>query len=278
MPLVPRLAPDRATLELRHRKSVYKLNDGQAEALRAAVKQMVDISVQAPGDNRGWWAYAGKHGYPDFLCKHSNDFNDWAKLFLPWHRAYLYRIELQMQTFSPRATLPWWDWPASRDLGGTGIPPLYGDEQVGGSDNPLFAAPAPPPIDPSTTFRSPRPPDAPGQSGLPTAPEVDAVLNYSDWHDFSYYLESLLHNRVHGWTGGFMRQVAVAAYDPIFWAHHTMVDRLWSLWQVRHAAVGPPPSDRDLILEPFNLTVGEVLDTKKLGYDYAASTEHVDVG
>jgi tyrosinase len=275
MPTAPVIAPTRRTsTEIRHRKSVYKLNPDQAKALRAAVKRMVDISRQAPGDNRGWWAYSGIHGYPQYKCKHSIDHTQWARLFLPWHRAYLYRLELQMQTFVPRATLPWWDWPASRVGGGSGVPPLYGDQQADGAPNPLYSAPAPsPPLPRPNTDRHPQP-----ASALPSAQEVDAVLQYSDWHDFSYYLESLLHNRVHGWTGGFMGQVPLAAYDPIFFAHHTMVDRLWTLWQVRHAQVGPPPEQFGIILEPFNMTIGSVLDTKKLGYDYAASTFHLQVG
>ena len=98
------------------------------------------------------------------------------------------------------------------------------------------------------------------------------MLRYSDWHDFSYYLESRLHNRVHGWTGGFMGQVPLAAYDPIFFAHHTMVDRLWSMWQVRHSQVGPPPDQWKIVLEPFTQALPELLG------HYAASTFHLQVG
>jgi tyrosinase len=149
---------------------------------------------------------------------------------------------------------------------------------VGRANNPLYSVAVPQPLPQPSTNRTPRPPAAPGNSGLPRASEVEAVIaNYPDWHDFSYYVESLLHNRVHGWTGGFMGQVPIAAYDPIFWAHHTMVDRLWALWQVRHSSPGPPASAHGIVLEPFNLTVGDVLETKKLGYDYAASTIHIQV-
>jgi tyrosinase len=37
-----------------------------------------------------------------------------------------------------------------------------------------------------------------------------------------------------------MSLVPFAAFDPIFWAHHTMVDRLWRLWQLRHPGALPP--------------------------------------
>ena len=41
------------------------------------------------------------------------------------------------------------------------------------------------------------------------------------------------HDRVHGYVGGSMGQVPTAAFDPIFWSHHSMVDRIWYLWQNR---------------------------------------------
>ena len=72
--------------------------------------------------------------------------------------------------------------------------------------------------------------------------------------------------------------VAIAAYDPLFWAHHTMVDRLWYLWQVLHSARGPRPGIWNKILRGgLDLTVGDVLDTHALGYDYAASTANREV-
>ena len=45
---------------------------------------------------------------------------------------------------------------------------------------------------------------------------------------------------MHIWVGGHMGQIPFAAYDPIFWAHHTMIDRLWRLWQLRHPGTLPP--------------------------------------
>jgi hypothetical protein len=31
-----------------------------------------------------------------------------------------------------------------------------------------------------------------------------------------------------------MGVVGTAAFDPIFWSHHAMIDRLWWLWQARN--------------------------------------------
>ena len=66
-----------------------------------------------------------------------------------------------------------------------------------------------------------------------------------------------------------MSQVAAAAYDPIFWSHHAMVDRLWQMWQGRHPGESPPREILDKALPPFGMTVRETLSVPALGYDYA---------
>ena len=145
--------------------------------------------------------------------------------------------------------------------------------------NPLASAPLPTEVPnrpqdwTAETVRHPEPPSA-----LPDTAAVAKVLAESDYYGFELELETQLHNLVHGWAGGSMSQINTAAYDPLFWAHHTMVDRLWSTWQTQHASPGPPPETYATALGFGKLTVTDVLDTKKLGYDYAASVEHVAVG
>ena len=80
---------------------------------------------------------------------------------------------------------------------------------------------------------------------------------------------TLVHNAVHVWVGGTMADPAWAAYDPIFWAHHCMVDRVWRIWQHRHPGALPPAEILDDSLRPRSITVRGVLDVKALGYDYA---------
>ena len=65
-----------------------------------------------------------------------------------------------------------------------------------------------------------------------------------------------------------MTLISVAAYDPIFWAHHAMIDRLWYLWQIATHG-GQPTSILDRALPPFPLTVRDTLDISRLGYGYA---------
>lgn len=270
MPLVPASPPVNPDPAIRHRVSVLNLTAPQLAALRDAIKKMKAIR-----DSRGFAFLAGIHGWPQYRCQHSTE-SQQATLFLPWHRAYLYEFELALLEQNPEARLPWWDWPASRQ---DGIPAAYADAQAGGEPNPLASAPLPtevpnrPPDWTAETVRSPEPPSA-----LPETAAVTKVLGESDYYGFEQELETQLHNAVHGWVGGSMSQINTAAYDPLFWAHHTMVDRLWSIWQAQHASPGPPPETYATPLGFGRLTVSDVLDTKKLGYDYAASVEHVAVG
>jgi len=254
---------------VRHRKSVEKLRPDQLKALRdgfAAIKRLRDTN--------GFWFWAGVHGAPQYKCEHSPR-NGYDNLFLPWHRAYLYRLELALQTKVPQCTLPWWDWPASRS---TGIPAAYDDAEIDGGPNPLAGADLPPLLTeaegwPEHTSREPADPRE-----LPSQEEVERILRLPNFDDFSKQLEVQLHNAVHGWVGGTMGEVPTAAYDPLFWAHHTMVDRLWSLWQGMHSSRGPRPALWGRVLRGgLDMTVGDVLDTEPLGYDYAASSAHRDV-
>jgi tyrosinase len=102
---------------------------------------------------------------------------------------------------------------------------------------------------------------------------VQSVLQLPDFLDFQGQLEGI-HNSVHVWVGGTMGQIPWAAYDPIFWAHHAMIDRLWRLWQLHHPNPTFPPGLLTTALPPFAMTVADTLDIKLLGYDYASSSTH----
>jgi tyrosinase len=59
------------------------------------------------------------------------------------------------------------------------------------------------------------------------APERKSTL--IDYTQFTSQLEGY-HNVVHGWVGGIMNNIIYSPSDPVFWMHHAMIDRLWSLW------------------------------------------------
>lgn len=258
----------------RIRLGVHNLSADQLAALRQAT-----AAQQAILDNRGYQALAGLHGVPGNYCWHHQGNAKSAKhlqLFLPWHRAYLYFFEMGLRDRVAGVTLPWWDW-TLRPPRQSGLPVAYTEaKSADGSANPLrnFKINLPntnPPLTGVTT----RDPDTPGH--LPTTDRVEGVLGLSDWDDFNLAIEDL-HDDVHGWVGGYMGAVPVAAFDPVFWAHHCMIDRIWYLWQVKYGNSNMPADLLDVPLAPFNLKVRDVLNTGDLGYDYAAAGATVSVG
>jgi tyrosinase len=262
-------SPAHPAVALRHRLSVELLSPTQVIHLRQAL-----AASQAIADDRGYEHWAGIHGLPlPMYCTHG------SPLFLPWHRAYLYSFELSLRDASPGLSgfaLPWWDW-TSRASHAHGIPAAYAaSTEMGGGANPLHSAA----VNPiaikqdlaegeqigATTVRQP---DAPGH--LPTLADVNKALALSDFLDFSGQVENI-HNNVHVWVGGHMGEIPVAAYDPLFWAHHCMIDRLWRIWQLRHPGSAVPASLLGQALAPFSMTVSQTIDATSLGYDYAATT------
>ena len=229
----------------------------QLSTLRAAF-----TATQAISDDRGYQHWAGIHGLPlPMYCAHN------SPLFLAWHRAYLYVFELALRDQAPEVVLPWWDWSTDQ-----AVPRGYVERNVSGQANPLYSSPIQrsgrEPGGPARTVRQPGLPDAPP---LPSPGDVSAVLALGDFIDFQTQLEDI-HNGVHVWVGGTMSDIATAAYDPLFWAHHAMIDRVWRLWQLAHPQGGPPASLLAQALPPFTMTVAQTLDATALGYDYAAST------
>ncbi len=250
----------RAAVQLRHRRSVRRLSKGQLGDLREAVSL-----AQKIGDERGYQYWAGIHGLPlPISCQHGSE------LFLPWHRAYLYFFEKALQDQVPGVTLPWWDWRDHSEV----LPAAYARARTAeGTKNPLASSP----IQPSgrrqpnekRTWRQPGDPD-----WLPSAEQVVQVRRNRDYFTFQNQLESI-HNGVHGFVGGTMGSIATSAYDPIFWAHHCMIDRIWYLWQLDHPGARLPARYLDLALAPFPMTVRQTLDITALGYDYAAASAAV---
>jgi tyrosinase len=249
------------------RQNIANLAAPELAAWRQAVASSMAIQ-----DNRGFVYFAGLHGLPSQDCQHSNP------LFLPWHRAYLYILEMALRDIDASIALPWWDW-TSDDSHRIGLPAAYTDTSV---TNPLLAGETGLPqrtldmiqtqlpdvldfsVSPPRTVRAPGDP-----AELPTAGIIEQILGASTFDDFSSQLEDQ-HNQVHGWCGGTMSIVPIAAFDPVFFAHHTMIDRLWYLWQLRNPNAGVGTLGLDQALPGTPLNVGQVLDISRLGYDYAA--------
>ena len=259
-------------VSLSFRKNISSLRPSQLTRLRSAITAMMDI-----GDDRGWQYWAGVHGVPlPMFCQHH------TALFLPWHRAYMYFAELALKEAGGDSgvSLPWWNWTIEQT-----IPTAFSEPGNAAVPNPLAgvaineqaleqARRAGLPADLTRTVRDPGGDSSPP---LPTSDQVREVLELGDFLDFQSQLEQF-HDDVHVWVGGTMSEIPLAAYDPLFWAHHAMIDRLWRLWQLRHPTAGVPAQLIEEALPPFNITVRQTLSVTGLGYDYASFSTRSSMG
>ena len=270
---------------IKNRLDVDNLNPVDLNKVRQAFSKMMALR-----DNRGYTYIAGHHGIPGFYCWHYDlDLAGRsalrARLFLPWHRAYLKVLEDLLQDHVADVTIPWWRWPTVEDPSTSKvIPKAYSDERWNGQQNPLYSfhinipnvtLPDGPEISlDEDTFREPgRNPFA----SLPSEGALRSLVGIEDYGEFSDRLEDI-HDGIHGWVGGSMSDLYRAGFDPLFHAHHCNVDRWWRIWQLRHGDRTIPSELMDVVLDPFPYKVRDVLNVYDLGYDYASSSTELVLG
>ena len=223
--------------------------------------------------------------------------------FLPWHRYFLLRFEQDLQSVDPSVTLPYWDWAADSELEDPASSPIWSPDFMGGNGNPRwdflvedgpFATERWQVLDEAgntagglrRNFAS-----SPEVATLPTQEDVEEVLlvtpyDQEPWDStsnpsFRNLLEGFggeepqLHNRVHGWVGGHMGSVPTSPNDPVFFLHHANVDRIWTMWKLRHRQErymprkgGPFSHNLHDPMFPWNVTPREMLNHRRLGYIY----------
>ncbi|KAL0363344.1 UNVERIFIED_CONTAM: Polyphenol oxidase, chloroplastic [Sesamum calycinum] len=222
--------------------------------------------------------------------------NSW--LFFPFHRYYLYFFEriLGKLIDDPTFAMPFWNWDSP---GGMRIPAMYANP-----NSPLYD---------SLRDLKHQPPTVLDLNYSGTDPTISAdqqtrqnltvmyrqmVSNSrtprlffgspyrrgDDPNPGSGAIENIPHGPVHVWTGDRnqpnfedMGNFYSAGRDPIFYAHHSNIDRMWSIWKTlggRRQDI----TDRDFLDASFvfydenaqmvRVKVRDCLDQTKLGYVY----------
>nr|BAM15848.1 hypothetical protein [Portulaca oleracea] len=218
-------------------------------------------------------------------------------LFLPFHRCYLYFFERILGNLinDPTFAMPFWNWD---NPAGMQMPAIYADR-----NSPLYDSERDGPHQPPTLVDL-------NFDGEDTDMSTDdlttanltvmyrqMVSNAKTARLFlgqpykaggsprgGGSLENVPHGPVHIWTGDRnqpntedMGNFYSAARDPIFYAHHSNIDRMWSIWKTLGAnRVEFTDSDwldasfvfYDENAQAVKIRVRDCLDTKKLGYTY----------
>ncbi len=161
--------------------------------------------------------------------------------FLAWHRWFVRQFERRLQKEDERVTIPYWNWVSDPKL-----PPELNRPAL---------------LQRWNLTRQWDP------SELPERSDVNVAMRKDKFNAFQSRLEEV-HNGVHRAVGGEMVTSRSPA-DPLFWLHHSNIDRIWAQWQKKNPRKGP--ANRDERLKPasmFDVRVADVVRTAALGYRY----------
>jgi len=97
-----------------------------------------------------------------------------------------------------------------------------------------------------------------------------AAMAKTTYDTFSARINGI-HGGVHIWVGGTMSDASVSPADPVFWLHHSNLDRLWWKWYNNPAAgnhQNPTLTGADAVMDPWTYNESDIRDIAALGYSY----------
>jgi len=265
-------------------------------SLDAAIGEMQRRSERDPQDPKGWRAHALEH---HAVCAAISNADD-AQVhgcwwFLPWHRAFLAVTEWKLRAISgdPELALPYWNWSSDRS-----IPAAFSRAESALAravrytpDRSLMPVEVDHLVHDAALARlgvaglSASDFQARTEEQIPFSFGGVAKPNAGQWHGRSR-LETVPHNAIHNYVGGEapdgtlgdMTELSTAALDPLFYAHHGNLDRLWEIWRGDPVRRATEPNDAAFLQHRFpflwldgtivTVSVAETLDTRRLGYVY----------
>lgn len=189
-------------------------------------------------------------------CTHNGTQN--AKLhFLLWHRMYIWYLEKIVRELSGKAdfALPYWNYGQNNTM-----PSLLSNKETSLYEQARYSV---------LNEGKPIPADNVEQIEL-ALNELKTNPTFAGDAGFSRSLEGSPHGYMHDLIGGsyanpsetffneiyqlndysgLMANVPSAGFDPVFWLHHSMVDRIWESWDV--TAYGQRPTLAELEANPW---------------------------
>jgi polyphenol oxidase len=252
---------------VRIRKSVFELDASEIKRLKDAYAALRKLATDHPNDPRGWLHQGQVHCW---YCSGALDSLNGMEIhggwwFFAWHRAYLYFHERILGDLigDPTFALAYWDWDSCLDdpndksgrnrfpgdvFGFSNDPanPLNDPTRgVGPNDRIDTAFVGPTTMKPIMDAKSFAEFGGSGNEELPVFDQSGGGVQQMG------SLEAGPHGLVHVWTTdpkGFsgapdMGALASAGFDPVFFAHHANIDRLWDVW-IQNTAHANPSNPR----------------------------------
>ena len=226
------------------------------EALNKAIAVMKSKSCDDP---LSWYYQGAMHWIPDTIIgknKLCADYQNYTQIkdgwdncthtesgaeeihFLAWHRMYIYHFEKIVRKLSgdKQFALPYWGYTNLQDsLKARTLPAIFRDKK-------------------SNVYQSARLDSL--LNGMPINGRGARRLSLTKLNEYNTYalynknIDAAPHGAMHNYIGygndvtgkakyneiwqkntdGMMAEVATAAFDPIFWLHHSNIDRIWQQW------------------------------------------------
>jgi len=234
------------------RRSISLLTTAQIAQLRSAFAKLRALPST---DNRTWVIQADMHALYCQAC--NNDLlhsvhGTWA--FFPWHRAFIYYFERILGSLVGDLNyfrLPYWDWENLRSMPSAYLFPANTTNSLYDANRySVIASGGALPVNDGTaarirlldgitdfaTFGGTAKAGGACESNPHDPIHDDIGLHTSPWHD--------------------MGHLGFAARDPIFYAHHCNLDKLWNNWNALSATSTPPayqnPTDPAFLSQRWN--------------------------
>ena len=253
-----------ASASLERRKEIRELTSEEWDRFAGAVNEF-RLSGR-------WEKIANLHTDPKVWQVAHSDESGLQAAFLPWHRVFLRRMEGELQRIDPKVTMPYWNWALdSEDPAGS---PVLSPDFFGGSGDPetsfcvtegSFSD-----LSNETCVKRLIPRDSGGFLTLSNLKEV--LVENPDYGRFVNTMENGLglHGHLHMFLGGDMARMN-SPKDPLFYAHHAFIDKLWWEWQMMHNELGSPAykGNATAPLYPFEESASDVFSVEDMGYTYS---------
>ena len=227
-----------AQTDVRVRQDVGALA-ADGEVLTAYRDAIAAMRARPDSDPTGWTFQANIHGSFDSSNPAWNQCQHGSFLFLSWHRMYLYFFERIIREASGNSEfgLPYWNYRLAsqrqvpepfRQSADPAANMLFIEERNPAANAGGFLPESAVLHDQAFSFTNFTSPNGSGQSF--GGQQVGGFTHFAQPHG---QIESQPHDIIHvliGGQTGFMVDPRLAARDPIFWLHHSNIDRLWNRW------------------------------------------------
>jgi len=229
------------------RKKITSLTGAEKTKLNSQLKEM----KQRGTGLTGFETLGSLHGLP-YMCNLDQTalgsengccINHWMQAdriddFVTWHRLYMYNFEMALLEGDAATTLgvPYWDWTES-PTNKTELPATTSEwtngpiQTVPGNDSYCEGTPGE-----GTTCRNIQSctgatiEEKPNCFVTSFQKAVKTALQQTIWVNFNAQIV-MPHDNIHDFVGGDMGGTNYAAYDPLFFLHHSYVDYLFAYYE-----------------------------------------------